>query len=94
MGKTYVKSWEKRTSNIERSTSNFELGKLKNDAERLSIRSHGDRGNKNNIYLLKRNSQEALELAKRFEKSVYELKGVYAVEDDLKEWLKEKLDVD
>lgn len=51
------------------------------------------------IYLLKRNSQEALELAKiklpkRFEKPICELKGIYAVEDDLKEWLKKELDVE
>ena len=49
------------------------------------------------IYLLKRNSQEALEIAKielpeRFEKPICQLKGVYAVEDDLKEWLIKELD--
>ena len=49
------------------------------------------------IYLLKRNSEEALELArfelpKRFEKPVCQLKGVYAIEGDLKDWLKKELD--
>jgi hypothetical protein len=48
------------------------------------------------IYLLKRNSQEALELArfelpKRFEKPVCELKGVYALEGEIKEWLQKEL---
>ncbi len=51
------------------------------------------------IYLLKRNSQEALELAKielpkQFEKPICELKGVYAPADDLKQWLRKELDVD
>ena len=51
------------------------------------------------IYLIKRNSEEALELAKfelpkRFEKPVCELKGVYALEGELKEWLKKELNVD
>jgi hypothetical protein len=50
------------------------------------------------IYLLKRNSQEALDLAKfelpkQFEKPVCELKGVYALEGELKEWLKKELNV-
>jgi hypothetical protein len=50
------------------------------------------------IYLIKRNSEEAVELAKfelpqRFEKSVCELKGVYALEGELKEWLKKELNV-
>lgn len=50
------------------------------------------------IYLLKRNSEEAIELArfelpKRFEKPICELKGVYAPDDDLKDWLKKELDV-
>lgn len=49
------------------------------------------------IYLLKRNSEEALELARielpaQFEKPVCELKGVYAVDGDLKDWLRKKLD--
>lgn len=49
------------------------------------------------IYLIKRNSEEARELAKielpeRFEKQVCELKGVYALEGDLKEWLKRELE--
>lgn len=49
------------------------------------------------IYLLRRNSQEAVELAKiplplRFEKPVCELKGVYGLEGDLKAWLKQELD--
>ena len=48
------------------------------------------------IYLIKRNSHEAVELAQfelpeRFEKSVCELKGVYALEGELKEWLKREL---
>ena len=50
------------------------------------------------IYLIKRNSEEATELAKfelpkRFEKPVCELKGVYALEGELKEWMKEELNV-
>ena len=48
------------------------------------------------IYLIRRNSEEALELAKfelpgRFEKDVCELKGVYALDDDVKAWLKQEL---
>jgi len=48
------------------------------------------------IYLIRRNSEEALELAKfelpvQFEKDVCELKGVYALEDDAKAWLKQEL---
>ncbi len=48
------------------------------------------------IYLIKRNSDEAQELAQfelpaRFEKDVCELKGVYALDDDVKAWLKEQL---
>lgn len=51
------------------------------------------------IYLIKRNSEEAMELARfelpqRFEKPVCELKGVYALEGELKEWLRKELDVD
>jgi hypothetical protein len=51
------------------------------------------------IYLIRRNSQEALELAKielptRFEKPVCELKGVYALDGDLKEWLRKELGAD
>ena len=50
------------------------------------------------IYLIKRNSDEAKELAQfelpaRFEKDVCELKGVYALDDDVKAWLKEQLGV-
>jgi hypothetical protein len=50
------------------------------------------------IYLIRRNSEEAVELAKfelpkEFEKPVCELKGVYAVEDDVKTWLMKELDV-
>jgi hypothetical protein len=50
------------------------------------------------IYLLKRNSEEAQELAQfelpeRFEKTVCLLKGVYAPEGELKEWLKTELNV-
>jgi len=49
------------------------------------------------IYLIKRNSSEAVELAKfelpkEFEKPVCELKGVYALDADLKAWLKETLE--
>ena len=49
------------------------------------------------IYLIRRNSEEALELAEfelpgRFEKDVCELKGVYALDDDIKAWLKKELD--
>ncbi|MFC1866822.1 DVU0772 family protein, partial [Thermodesulfobacteriota bacterium] len=51
------------------------------------------------IYLIKRNSEEALEIArfelpKRFEKPVCELKGVYALEGEIEEWLRKELDVD
>lgn len=51
------------------------------------------------IYLIKRNSEEAVELARielpaRFEKPVCELKGVYALEGGIKKWLKEELDAD
>jgi len=50
------------------------------------------------IYLIKRNSDEAKELAQfelpaRFEKDVCELKGVYALDDEVKAWLKEQLGV-
>jgi hypothetical protein len=50
------------------------------------------------IYLIRRNSEEATELAQfelpqRFQKPVCELKGVYAIEGDLKKWLKEELGV-
>ncbi|MDJ0667426.1 MAG: hypothetical protein QNJ61_09110 [Desulfobacterales bacterium] len=48
------------------------------------------------IYLIQRNSDEALELAqfelpKQFERDVCELKGVYALDDDTKAWLKKEL---
>ena len=51
------------------------------------------------IYLIKRNSEEAVELAKfelpkRFQKPVCELKGVYALEGELKKWLKDELNAD
>ena len=51
------------------------------------------------IYLIRRNSDEALDLAKvevpnRYQKPVCELKGVYALEGELKEWLKKELAVD
>ncbi len=50
------------------------------------------------IYLIRRNSDEAVELAKfklpkEFEKPVCELKGVYALDGDLKQWLKRELGV-
>ena len=50
------------------------------------------------IFLIRRNSEEAVELAKfelpkRFEKEVCELKGVYALDDDVKAWLKKELGV-
>ena len=50
------------------------------------------------IYLIRRNSEEATELAEfelptRFEKDVCELKGVYALDDDVKAWLKEELGI-
>ena len=50
------------------------------------------------IYLIQRNSDEALELAqfelpKQFERDVCELKGVYALDDDTKAWLKKELGV-
>lgn len=48
------------------------------------------------IYLIRRNSEEAVELAKlelpkQFEKEVCELKGVYALGEDVKAWLKKEL---
>jgi hypothetical protein len=48
------------------------------------------------IYLIRRNSEEAVELAKfelpeKFEKPVCELKGVYALEGELKTWLMKEL---
>jgi hypothetical protein len=48
------------------------------------------------IYLIQRNSEEAVELAKfelpqRFEKDVCELKGVYGLDSELREWLKGEL---
>jgi hypothetical protein len=51
------------------------------------------------IYLIRRNSDEAEELAKfevpsRFQKPVCELKGVYALEGELQKWLKKELAVD
>ena len=51
------------------------------------------------IYLIRRNSEEAVELAKfelpkEFEKEVCELKGVYALDEDVKGWLRKELGVD
>ncbi len=48
------------------------------------------------IYLIRRNSDEAQELARfelprRFEKDVCELKGIYALDTDAKAWLKQEL---
>jgi hypothetical protein len=48
--------------------------------------------------LIRRNSEEAIELAQfelpaQYEKDVCELKGVYALEDDVKAWLKSELGV-
>ncbi len=50
------------------------------------------------IYLIRRNSDEAVELAKfelpkQFERDVCELKGVYAPDDEIKAWLKQELGV-
>lgn len=50
------------------------------------------------VYLIRRNSDEAVELAKfelpeRFEKPVCELKGIYAPEGEVKAWLKAELGV-
>jgi hypothetical protein len=50
------------------------------------------------VYLIRRNSEEATELAQfelphRFQKPVCELKGVYAIDGDLKKWLKAELGV-
>lgn len=50
------------------------------------------------IYLIRRNSDEAVELAqfelpKHLERDVCELKGVYALDDDTKAWLKKELGV-
>ena len=49
------------------------------------------------IYLIKRNSEEALELARfelprRFEKPVCQLKGVYAVDGELRDWLEKEIE--
>jgi hypothetical protein len=49
------------------------------------------------IYLIRRNSEEAVEVAKfelpkRFEKPVCELKGLYALEGELREWLRGELE--
>ena len=53
------------------------------------------------IFLIRRNSEEAVELAKidmpdgiekRFLQSNGDLKGVYAIEGEVKEWLKKTLD--
>ncbi len=48
------------------------------------------------IYLIRRNSDEAVELAQfelpeEFERDVCELKGVYALDDDIKAWLQKEL---
>ncbi|HSV93862.1 MAG TPA: hypothetical protein VLH81_12340 [Desulfobacterales bacterium] len=48
------------------------------------------------VYLIRRNSDEALELAKfelpkQFEKDVCELKGVYGLDRELREWLQAEL---
>ncbi len=48
------------------------------------------------IFLIKRNSEDAVEVAKfglpeRFEKPVCQLKGIYAVEGELRDWLKKEL---
>ena len=50
------------------------------------------------IYLIRRNSDEAVELAQfelpeQFERDVCELKGVYALDDDIKAWLQKELGV-
>jgi hypothetical protein len=50
------------------------------------------------IYLIRRNSDEAAELAKfelpkQFEKDVCELKGVYGLDPDVKQWLQAELKV-
>ncbi len=50
------------------------------------------------IYLIRRNSDEAQELARfelprRFEKDVCELKGIYALDADARAWLKQELGV-
>jgi hypothetical protein len=50
------------------------------------------------IYLIRRNSDEATELVKfelprRFEKDVCELKGVYALDPEVKAWLQAELNV-
>jgi len=50
------------------------------------------------IYLIQRNSDEARELAafelpERFEKDVCELKGLYALDDEVKAWLQSELGV-
>ena len=51
------------------------------------------------IFLIRRNSEKAEELAQfelpaRFEKDVCELKGVYALDEDVKVWLKSELGLD
>ena len=51
------------------------------------------------IYLIRRNSEEAVELAQfelppKYERDVCELKGVYALDGELKAWLKSELGLD
>jgi hypothetical protein len=86
----------------------LEWGNIRARGDRTIVRSKGDYtiyfvvncwSRPFHIYLIRRNSQEALELAKillpkRFEKPVCELKGVYALDGDLKEWLKKELGAD
>jgi len=50
------------------------------------------------IYLIKRNSEDAVDVAKfelpeKFEKPVCQLKGIYAVDGELRDWLQKELNV-
>ena len=50
------------------------------------------------IYLLRRNSEDAVEVARfdlpeQFEKPVCQLRGMYALEGELKDWVKKELNV-
>jgi len=50
------------------------------------------------IYLIRRNSMEAVDLAKfelpkEFEKPVCQIRGIYALDGELREWMKKELNV-
>ena len=98
--------WEMTPENAVRVY--LEWGNIYADRDRSVVRSQKDHtiyfvincwNRPYYIYLIKRNSQEALELAQiplpeRFEEPVCQLKGVYAVEGQIKDWLKTELGAD